>query len=190
MTGLTLGIFLIIVRKFPYLKKLSIDPEQKITGTFFSDFFPEIYYRLKKIDLASYRTYFLRESEKFFRRLRVISLKLESFSNALISKIKTSHHYNNGPGSMGEFVKPINEPVEIIIPVEHPVNYKKEEQSLIIEIARDPKNPELYRKLADIYLSMENFLDAKESLETVLKFDPDDEKTKEKLVKVRAHTPT
>lgn len=190
IAGLALGIFLIIVRKFPYLKKLPLNPEQEVAGTFFSDFFPEVCHRLKKVDPGSYRTYFLRESEKFFRRLRVVSLKLESFSNALISKIKTSHHYQKEPGSGAvEEVRSAAEATKVLSKPD-PFNYKKEEQSLIIEIAKDPKNPGLYRRLADIYLSLKNYSDARESLETVLKLDPEDEKTKEKLTKIQARLPT
>lgn len=186
--GLAIAILAIIWRKFPYLKKLPVDMEQKMGGSFFSDFFPELHQSFRRLDFSSYQSYFLREFEKFLRRLKVVSLKLEGLANSLIRKIKTNNHYTNGNGGAVEPKKQIAEPVKVF-PVESEVNYKKEEQSLIIEIAKDPKNPELYRRLGDIYMSMKNFLDAKESWETALKFDPEDERTKEKLAKVQSMLP-
>ncbi len=184
IAGLIAGIFIIISRKFTYLKKLPIDTEQPMAANFFSDFFPEISQSLKKIDFAPYRAYFLREFEKILRRLKVVSLKVEALSNSLLKKIRTNDAYLNGNA---EAAKPSVEPVKVS-PKEEP-NYLKEEQNLIIEIAKDPKNPELYRKLAEIYFYMKNFLDAKESLQTALKLDPDDERTKQKLAKAQEMLP-
>ena len=180
IAGLIAGIFIIVSRKFSYLRKLPVNSDQPAVGNFFSDFFPEIFQTLIRIDFAPYRVYLLREFEKILRRLKVVSLKLEAFSNSLLKKIRTNDAYLN---SNAKPVKPLIEPIKVL-PKEEP-NYLKEEQNLIIEIAKDPKNPELYRKLADIYMSMKNFLDAKESLQTALKLDPEDEKTKEKLAKAQ-----
>jgi tetratricopeptide (TPR) repeat protein len=58
---------------------------------------------------------------------------------------------------------------------------KQEEQQLIISIAQDPKNTKAYLMLGDIYVKMRNLTDAKESYETVLKLDPENEKAKKKL---------
>lgn len=182
--GLAIAIVSIIWRKFPYLKKLPIDMEQKVGVSFFSDFFPELHQSFRRFDLSSYQSYFLRELEKFLRRLKVASLKLERLANSLIRKIKTNDYYTNGNGGGVGLEKQVAEPVKVF-PVESEVNYKKEEQSLIIEIAKDPKNPELYRRLADVYFSMKNFVDAVESLEMSLKLDSEDEKTKEKLTKAQ-----
>jgi len=189
--GLALGIVWVVARKLPYLKKLPIDSEQKMAGGFLWEFFPELHQRYRQIDLTAYQGYLLREFEKFLRRLKVISLKLETFSNRLIRKIKTNGNYHSGSTVRVvavETVKSAEETVKIFT-AENVIDYKKEEQSLIIEIAKDPKNPELYRRLGDIYIVMKNFLDAKDSLTTSLKFDPDDERTKEKLVKLQTMLP-
>lgn len=190
--GLALGIMMVAGRKFPYLKKLSIDAEQKTSGSFFWEFFPELHQHYQKIDLDAYQGFLLREFEKFLRRLKVISLKMETFSNRLIRKIKTNGRYHSGSAVSIEAVqavKPVEEVVRIYT-AENVTDYKKEEQSLIIEIAKDPKNPELYRRLGDIYITMKNFLDAKDSLATALKLDPEHEKTKEKLNHLQTMLPT
>lgn len=184
-----LGILLIVWRKFPYLKKLPIDAEQKMVGSFFSDFFPELQQSFKKLDWVSYQGYLLREFEKFLRRLKVVSLKLEGWANSLIKKIKSNTpEVKNTKEAISQAVKVVTGPVKVF-PVEPPVNYKKEEQSLIIEIAKDPKNAELYRRLGDIYIAMKNFVDAQESLKTALKLDPDDDKTKDKLARTETMLP-
>lgn len=192
ISGLALGIILVIARKFPYLKKLPIDPEQNHAGNFFWEFFPELHQHYQKIDLDAYQGFLLREFEKFLRRLKVISLKMETLSNRLIKKIKTNGRYHSG-SAVGveavQVVKPVEKVVKIFT-AKNVTDYKKEEQSLIIEIAKDPKNPELYRRLGDIYIIMKNFLDARDSLTTALKFDPEDEKTKEKLNRLQTMLPT
>ncbi|MBI2058100.1 MAG: tetratricopeptide repeat protein [Candidatus Yanofskybacteria bacterium] len=185
--GSLFGVLFIVWRKVPYLKKIT-DPvsASSIDLTplaFFSDFFPEVAGYFKRVDLGSYKNHLMKELEKFLRRLRVISLKLDSFTNKLLAKIKTEN-VRNGHSLAQEFkegaeVKTIQRKESLT------ERAKKEEQALIIEIAKNPKNPELYKKLAEVYLSVKNFSDAKESLETALELDPEDQQTKEKLEMVR-----
>ncbi len=183
-----LVVFYVVWRKFPYLKKLSepavASPSSGEAGlpVFLSEFFPEIIRYVEKIDFDFHKNNLLKEFEKFLRRLRVISLKLDSFTNSLLAKIKVEV-LKNEERPVGEF-KELS--VTKSIKRENPAEkYKKEEQLLIIEIARNPKNPELYKKLAEVYVALKNFSDARESLEAALELDPADEKTKEKLETVR-----
>jgi len=62
---------------------------------------------------------------------------------------------------------------------------KRDEQALIIAIAKEPKNPELYRQLGEVYLSLDEVADAIESFSTALKFDPENEAIKRKLAKLQ-----
>lgn len=193
IAGLVVGIATVIWRKLSYLKKLPVDSNQPLANYWLSDFFPELRHYWKELDLRSYQVYFLRETEKFLRRLRLLSLKLESFSNSLLNKIKSSGHYLNHQNGQNKKEEPVKFPAEILPvspAIKNGVNYKQEEQTLILEIARDPKNAALYRRLAEIYFRLKNFTDAKESLETALKLDPEDETTKEKLEKAKAMLPT
>ena len=57
---------------------------------------------------------------------------------------------------------------------------KKEEQRLIIEIAKNPKSSSLYETLGDLYVKMNNFTDAKESYEAAIELDPSKEELKKK----------
>lgn len=164
------GIFLIVWRKMPYLKKLSaadVQSEQSL----WSDLFPELANGLNGTStrLQHYRGVWLLELEKFLRRLRVMSMKMDRTSDSLIKKIrnvterKHEHHAD-----------PILEAKEI--PKGNTVeDTKREEQRLIIEIAKNPKNSSLYEVLGDLYMKMSNFADAKESYEAAIELNPANE---------------
>lgn len=191
--GLLIGIFLIILKKMPYLKKLPTETEQDINGNFWHDLFPEAFHCCRKIDFISYRQQFFKELEKFLRRLRVTSLKLEHLASSLISKVNKAQAKNQLTGRpwrasplAGESVLENQAGGQLITPpasnsVNNAFDPKKKEQSLIIEIAKNPKKTELYRQLGDVYIALKNLTDARKSFEMILKLDPEDLKAKEKL---------
>src|SRR3990167_9382631 len=86
----TVVMAVIVGRKFSYLKKLPIDSVSSPETGLWTGFFPEANHYLKKIDFHLYRDLFYKELEKFLRRLRVVSLKLDTFTHHLIDKIKTN----------------------------------------------------------------------------------------------------
>lgn len=185
------AIFFIAWRKFTYLKKIS-EPagatiEKNGFANFFSDLFPEIVYRYKKLDFEAYKSSLLKELEKLLRRLRLISLKIDRLTNSLLWKIKRESD-KNGSKKAIEF----KTETETISPKKENLaeSLKREEQQLIIEIAKNPKNPELYKKLADVYIALKNFPDAKESLEAALELDSEDRQTKERLEGIKKNLPT
>ena len=176
------GIFFIAWRKFPYLKKISapvsVTTENYGFLEFVHDFFPEIFYQFRKVDLNSYKASFLKEFEKFLRRMRVLSLKIDRLTNSLLAKIRVEN-LKNGNAAQTEFKE---EAKASPVPQESKfVQLKKEEQLLIIEIAKNPKNPDLYKKLAEVYIALKNFSDARESLKAAEELNPNDEGTKDKL---------
>ena len=163
-----------------------ISAETQSFSGFLSDFFPEIFYQLKKINFSSYKVSFLREFEKFLRRMRVMSLKIDRLTNSLLAKIRTEN-LKNGIAVQTEFKeKPETAPVS---KENKTSQLKREEQLLIIEIAKAPKNPDLYKKLAEVYIALKNFSDAKESLKAALELNPGDQKTKEKLEMMKGPLP-
>ncbi|OGN08532.1 MAG: hypothetical protein A3C61_01930 [Candidatus Yanofskybacteria bacterium RIFCSPHIGHO2_02_FULL_39_10] len=52
---------------------------------------------------------------------------------------------------------------------------------MIIEIAKNPKDAHLYEVLGDLYIEMENFVDAKESYEASIELSPQNGSLKIKL---------
>lgn len=181
-------IAIIVGRKFPYLKKLPVEAAIPEAGLF-EGFLPEVYHFFKKADFGFYRELFFKELEKFLRRLRVVSLKIDSLTKKLIDKIRVNGVKKEKTEVFNEESK--EETVQISVSQKIPLEeqQKKEEHALIIEIAKNPKNAELYKKLADLYILMENFFDAAEALETALKLDPNDKKTAAKLRAVQKALP-
>lgn len=187
---------IIIWRKLPYLKKLPVDSVSVPEVGMLESFFPEASGYLKKVDFSLCRSLFFKEVEKFLRRLRVVSLKLDRFTHHLIDRI----HTNGSVKGDVEHLTPLSADESESKEVEMAVSIstaelsveekqKKEEHVLIIEIAKHPKNAELYKKLADLYILAENFSDAVEALETALKLDPNDKKAEAKLRAVNKKLP-
>ena len=61
---------------------------------------------------------------------------------------------------------------------------KQEEQRLIIEIAKDPKNSLLYRMLGDIYVKTKEIDDAIQSYKKAIELEPTDQSSLDKLEKL------
>ena len=167
----------------PYLKKLSVIEVPPGSG-FWSDLFPEFNESINSFQLKRYREIWLLELEKLLRRLRVVSLKMDRASDSWIKKIRNftekKHQLDSTP-----VVPETREPLALrkegqskIAPKAE--DLKKEEQRLIIEIAKNPKNGSLYEILGDLYVKMENFTDAKESYEAAIELNPDKEELKKK----------
>ena len=172
------GIFAIIWRKLPYLRKLSVADVHSEPGILV-DLFPEFTGHINSAWLKHYRAVWFIELEKFLRRLRVLSLKMDRTSTALIKKIRNV----TAPTPKG-----VGVPTEASGKEKHEVKeqpatvdeMKKEEQRLIIEIAKNPKNSSLYEVLGDLYMKMSNFADAKESYEAAIELNPTKEELKKK----------
>ena len=160
------GIFAIIWRKLPYLRKLSVTDVHSGPGIL-ADFFPELSENINSTRLKHYRMVWFIELEKFLRRLRVLSLKIDRASDSLIIKIRKFTERKHPL-----VTEPVLEDKKKAI--------KEEEQRLIIEIAKNPKSPSLYEALGDLYVKMKNFTDAKESYEAAIELDPSKEELKVK----------
>ncbi len=185
-------IVIIVARKIPYLRKLTPDAHE-VEGNLFSNMFPEVVNGAKQIKFHEYRQIALTEMEKFLRRLRVLSLRMDRVSDSLIKKIRKIHVANGieVPAVRDEKKDLISSGVDNILPIEVRKKsvvsdmLKKEEQELIIEIAQDPKNSKLYEKLGDLYLKMDAIEDAIESYKTALQIEPENIHLSEKHSKTQ-----
>jgi tetratricopeptide (TPR) repeat protein len=173
-----LAIVVIVQRKLPYLRKLS--PESHRVGEHpVEDYFPELVHWLKGIQWREYQQAILREVEKLLRRSRLVISKIDHISDRLIKKVRKIHLTNQL-----EYTAPLllEKPVEDVVP-QNTIAFmepsmedlKAREQQLIIEIAHDPKNAELYEILGDLYIKMQSSQDAKEAYEAALGFNPDNQ---------------
>ena len=177
----------IIVRKFAYLKKLEPEIIKSSSGTevsFWAEFFPGLAMRLKDHKFHEYKLNFLAEFEKFLRRLRLLSLKLDTVTNRLIHRVRKSAVHNEGLITERAARKIEQEQAAAEINGNNgPKDPKEEEQGLIMEIAKNPKDAALYGKLGNIYMKTREWHDAAESFKKSLELEPENEATKAKLEK-------
>lgn len=184
------GVFVIIFRKMPYLNKLTpethISTQISIGREVLDDLFPELLGFFKNLKLREYGNLWFIELEKFLRRLRVVSLKMDRISESWIKKIRNG----NISRTITSNVSDTKEEVEVSVPKiqSAPVitmeDMKRDEQRLIIEIAKNPKDSRLYEVLGDLYVSMNNLSDAKESFEAAIELSPSSEILQKKYSQV------
>lgn len=196
ITTSLIGIFFVIWRKRLYIKKLvAVDGPSEISSVpatkikflsrLFSQMFPELIELFQNIKFAEYKDSWLIEAEKFIRRLRLLSLRVDRAFNTLIYKIRRGY-INNGKIKSVEADAVTVKPSIADVPnlkaqeVNKEELWKKEEQRLIIEIAKNPKDAGLYAMLGDLYIKMRDYMDAKESYEAAMELDPNNEELRKK----------
>jgi len=173
------GVSFIVSRKWSYAKKLTPDSHQ-FSETIFHDFFPELFNLTNSSKLKEYRQSFLKEIEKLLRRLRVASLKIDYTSDSLIKRIRKVHVANTiEQETLDNIELDKNEAIN-----SEEDRLKKQEQDLIIEIAKNPKEFNLYDKLGDLYLQMNDSTQAQEAYEAALALDPNNQDLARKYSKL------
>ena len=177
------GVLFIVSRKLPRLKELA--EAESSNGvphgwhTLVYDLCPEIWNWAKGIKVKEYKEMWLIETEKLLRRLRVTSQKMDRLSDLLIKKIRKSTNSGNGP--IFSAVEEGKEKQNAETKEDDKVEFKKNEQRLIIEIAKNPKNSALYEELGDLYAKAGDHRDAKESYEAAIELNSNNEELKKKL---------
>lgn len=192
-----LGIAIIIWRKKSYLNKIYAlnmagNGDKTVSNVFtFSwisyggEFFPEIKSLLEKIKIHEYKTMWLMEAEKFLRKTRLVFMRVDRLSDSLIKKIRRVHVNSQLNGHINKEItvdkKEEFDSVSVPKQTISPAFLKNEESRLIMEIAKNPKDSQLYEALGDLYMEMENWTDAKESYEASIELNPQNELLKQKL---------
>lgn len=179
-----IGISIIIFRKMPYLNKLT--PETHAESDILIDLFPEFSEGFKNLKLKEYGNLWLIELEKLLRKLRVISLKMDRISDSWIKRIRRGNSLRTITSVV--FEKTETEKTAVLKIQSSPKttleDEKREEQGLIIEIAKNPKNFRLYETLGDLYVKMNNFSDARESFEAAIELNSNNDGLQKKLSQV------
>lgn len=169
-------------RKFSYLKKISIDHaseiEQSVNGYrgFAEAMFPEVFEYIRGVNVAAHKSTVLLESEKLLRKLRIWFLKVDNIVNHWIREIRTSTQEIQEAELEKEREEQRAEQGPAVVQMSggiSPEELKKEEQRLILEIAKNPKDAQLYRTLGNLYMRLEQFQDARESFLSALKLEPE-----------------
>lgn len=194
-----IGITVIVWRKLPYLKKLTPEAAHERRNGWLYSMFSELVDWYKGIPFKRYNETIFQETEKFLRKIRLIFSRIDRVSASLIHRVRRVHvessmnHVPNTPATIEHEQKQFQENLDTqTLEKEIPVRgqLKKKEQKIIMEIAKNPKDPVLYEELGDIYMKMEEYADAKESFEAALEFKPGEQGLIEKLSKVLAKLPS
>jgi len=174
----------VVARKFVYLKKLApetLESTDIVQKNFWAELFPELAASFKKNNLHKWKVGFLAEFEKFLRKLRLIFMRVDVITNQLIHKVRRMTYHKEEVLNPNEAERSEN---LVKTKEEEKKNWKEEEQELILEIAKDPKKAELYKKLGDIYIKVGEWQDALESFKKAAELDPEDIDVKIKLERV------
>ncbi len=176
------GVLYLVGRKFVYLKKLTpeaISNPPATAHTFWTGFFPEVIAWYESVNWRGYRVRFMSEAEKLLRRMRLAFLKIDTLTHNLTMRLRRSTKHHKAILKKEEEAAIIETIVDVApAPVLDP---KEEEQHLIMEIAKSPKDPLLYLKLGDIYLKIGDDENARLSFKTVLDLNPENWYAKKKL---------
>lgn len=133
---------------------------------------PEFFKAWDKIDFHGFKKSTLADYEKFLRRVRILSLKTDNFVNKLLEKRQKKS------------VRPEFKEIVFLDAKANTSNFKAKENGFIAEIAKNPKDKNLYKTLGALYLKNEMLSDAREVFDVVLELDPNDSETKESLEKI------
>ena len=109
-------------------------------------------------------------------------MRIDRLSNTLIYKIRKGYESNEQSVIQDVETKSVEViPTPVIKTQENNAEtWKREEQRLIIEIAKNPKDSKLYGLLGELYVKMGDYSDAKESFEAAIELDPANEELKKK----------
>ena len=161
-----------------------LDAAVPTENNFISQMYPEISGWLRRINLRSHKVSLLGESEKILRKIRLLFLKFDGLTHRLIDRVRKSTVHNEALLVAEE--KNHEEKPSAIMPIADNavLTLKQEEQRLIIEIAKDPKNSLLYRMLGDIYVKTKEIDDAIQSYKKAIELEPTDQSSLDKLEKL------
>lgn len=157
--------------KIKEIKKIEKLPEVK--ESFLRLIAPELFKAWDKIDFHGFKKNTLADYEKFLRRVRILSLKTDNFVNKLLEKRQKKS------------IRPeFKEIIFLDEPKANAPNFKAKENGLIAEIAKNPKDKNLYKTLGALYFENEMLSDAREVFDVVLELDPNDSESKTSLEKI------
>lgn len=138
---------------------------------------PEFFGLWNKIDFQGFRKGTLAEYEKLLRRIRILSLKTDNFVNHLLERRRKRT-------PKPEFKEYVFSSEPEADSSKNGSNFKTKEISIIAEIAKNPKDKNLYKTLGAFYLENKMPADAKEVFDVVLELDPNDLETKKSIEKI------
>ena len=180
----------IVGRKMPYLRKLT--PESHETGeTIIHDFAPEAVEWIRGIPWRQFLHRILSELEIGLNRLRQAMYGLGHASESVMKGVrragqKAAKSHVAAVAQLEEDKKEREaeyDPDEV--DMTDPEQLRAEEQRLIVAIAQNPKDVELYSDIARVYMRLRAYGDAVEALEQAVRLDSDTTEYLKRLERAR-----
>ena len=160
---------------WPKIKELENDGNQfDIKEDLWHLILPEFFGFWDNLDFQGFKKNILADYEKFLRKVRILSLKTDNFVNKLLErrrkrmpkpKFREADDFSNGPKADASY-------------------FKAKENNFIAEIAKIPKDKNLYKALGVLYVENGMLDDAREVFNVVLELDPNDSEAKESFEKI------
>jgi tetratricopeptide (TPR) repeat protein len=188
----SLVVAVIAARKMSYLRKLT--PESHEVGdTIVHDFAPEAVDWFRGIPWQQYRQRFLGNVEGILAHFRRISFALGKASDSVIRSVRRAgqqagkEHEEAVAQRVAEKEEKKREEERDLdeVDMDDPDQLRSEEQRLIVAIAQDPKDHELYSDLAKVYMRLRHYGDAVEALEQVVRLKPGEEQYLKRLERAK-----
>lgn len=181
-------LVVMVLRKWPYLKKLEPDAHP-VGDSLVHDLAPEVIERAKSVDWQSFWHHGLAGIEGVLSGVRSAFTAIGEASERLMSSVQSVKRSVPERVETHE-LEPQPEKPTVVVPArddeaEQERLLREEEQKLILDIAQNPKNVELYKKLSRVYSKLGNGKDAIESLAAASKLDPDDDAILERLDRLK-----
>lgn len=181
-----LALGFMVWRKWPFLKKLEPDAHQ-VGESFVHDLAPEAVSRARAVHWRALWRQALQAAEEVLNGIRAIFHSIGQAFDRLRASVQSAKRSMPEPQPVGQQPPAPQEPKIAGPPRDDEAEQKRllkeEEQRLILDIAQDPKNVNLYVALGKVYTKLENSADAVESFKTASKLDPDDDAIKERLTR-------
>lgn len=185
----SMAVVFIVWRKMSFLRKLT--PEAHEMGeSWLHDMAPEAVDWFRAVPWREYLHNVLVELEKFLRRIRLMFMAIDRWSEYLMRTTRRAHqktakqvieHQEQIQAAKEEAVEDDLDEIDM----DDPEQLKQEEQRLIVAIAQSPKDAELYSDLAKVAMRMRNYTDAVEAMEQAVKLEPGNEQYLKRLERAR-----
>ena len=150
------------------------------------EIFPEVFTYTEHIDIPSWRKRMLQELEKGLRWMRLLFAKVVRLSDNLIHQVRQEHLESQPLEEIIDAPRESGTPSVHVESQSVPANsleaLRIQEQKLILAIAQNPRDTQLYKEIGDVYGKLKSYSDAKEAFAKVLKLDPKDTTAQEKLL--------
>lgn len=176
------GIVALVVRNLPAIKKAD---DFEVKKGFWNLMFIEFVSFYRKIPFREYKQQSIGLYEKFLRRLKIVSLKVENKTSKWLERLPKEESKDISSRQISDIKardkKEVKKVSEEDIRAAEESNFKKEEKRLITEIAKFPQNADLYKELGALYVKNNVLDDAKEALKVAVELDSEDRETAEIL---------